>query len=88
MLPCTRGSYRVLGWSLDLGPVHRRSLRLKEIVKELLEALKVLPGDLKEPQLTWISILEFVMCHVFSLEIYSYLTALCTFIVLYFELNI
>lgn len=46
--PSTHRSHRVFWWSLDLGPVNRRSLLLKETVKELLEALKVLPRDLQE----------------------------------------
>lgn len=48
----TLWSHRAFGWSLDLGPVNRRPLLLKETVKELLEALKVLPGDLQEAQIS------------------------------------
>lgn len=42
------GAYRVLWWTVDLGPVDRRTFDLQESVEELLEAIEIFSGDLSQ----------------------------------------
>lgn len=41
-------AYCVLRWTVDLGPVDRRTFDLQESVEELLKALEIFPADLKK----------------------------------------
>lgn len=44
------GPYQLLWWSVDPGPLDRGTFDLQESVKEVLEAIEVFSGDLKQKQ--------------------------------------